>query len=353
MNRDAEVRPTCRGRSLRWDVVASLAFALSAGFPADAMPPSGACCLDNGDCVVAAESDCDASGSTWMGLDSVCSSDLCLGPCFFSTVTGQDCDLIILDQCGFGGSAKGCEAMGGNFGGAGETCTSATGACCLDVGCIEMHRTLCHAAGGRWHAGQGCSPSLCGGACCVLGSACVDSDHYLANPNQLPLSRCQCESVFGGVFQGESTCCNDVGIDCQQSTGACCMQSSIASMECVEGVTEFQCAYDRGQFQGNDTRCSSTICPRGPCPGIEPCCEFHRSPGCSDPECCATVCRIDPACCFVDNLNVPEWGPICARIAAQMCGQGASYCPAPQDFDANLRVDLKDYAVFQRAFGRP
>lgn len=327
-------------------------------------PPTGACCIPDGSCAETVEADCNAPGTTWLGLGTVCTPGGCSGPCFFPSVVGEGCELIISDGCGEGGDEQSCLALGGVFGGWGATCISARGACCLDVGCVDTHRGLCDDVGGQWHGGRGCDfvfgppplyllhPSVppCGGACCVLGSSCIDSDHPLAITVSSPLSKCLCESIFGGGFQGESTCCNDVGIECPQPTGACCLPFSISSHGCIDGMTKFQCAYDRGRFIGDGTACSESVCPRGPCPGIEPCCDVHRSPGCSDPECCSMVCAIDPACCFVSFFDPPEWSQMCVKTAGQVCGNGAPYCPVPQDFNGDFHVDLKDFAAFQNAF---
>lgn len=342
-----------RSRCLRFIVGICVLLPSIASF-AQGPPPTGACCLVDGNCVETIEVDCNAPNANWMGPNTACSVDLCVGACFFPSISGEGCALGIFDGCGCCLDAESCQALEGDFAGLGTTCSSVPmGACCLEAGCFYTHRSLCDDFGGQWHGGQSC-PGPCGGACCVLGSSCIDSDHPLATTS-VPLSKCLCESLFGGVFQGESTCCTDPvpEIACPQPRGACCLPFPGLSSGCTDGMTEFQCAYDRGQFQGNYTLCSNATCPRGPCPGTEPCCEIHRSAGCEDPECCTRVCTIDPACCFVSFFDTPEWGPICVKKASQICGNGGPYCPIPQDFDANLHVDLKDYAVFQRAFSGP
>ena len=49
------------------------------------------------------------------------------------------------------------------------------------------------------------------------------------------------------------------------------------------------------------------------CPGDGDCCESNWTPGCDDPECCNTVCGLDPWCC--DNA----WDPVCAAEAEYLC----------------------------------
>ncbi len=48
-------------------------------------------------------------------------------------------------------------------------------------------------------------------------------------------------------------------------------------------------------------------------PGAGDCCSANWTPGCDDPECCNTVCGLDPWCC--DN----EWDPVCAAEAEYLC----------------------------------
>jgi len=330
-----------------WLLAVGLKVSIAFGGP----PSTGACCLYNGNCVETIQDDCNAPNTTWLGPDTVCAVDSCSGFCFFpfQVSPGEPCSILGgVVHCLGGWSPESCEQNGGTFA-RGTTCSSVSGACCTDVGCLDTLQGLCDNAGGRWRAGQNCSDGPCGGACCVFGSACID------NVFGESLLKCACDSVFWGNFQGDSTSCDQPGIGCPQSTGACCNLLSAASPPgCVDSATEFACAYVNGHFQGNGTTCAESICRANPCPGIEPCCQIHRSPGCSDAQCCARICSIDPRCCFATPIaDSPEWGPICVKLASLYCGDGAPYCPVPQDFNGDLKVDLCDYAVFQRTFGKP
>jgi len=60
------------------------------------------------------------------------------------------------------------------------------------------------------------------------------------------------------------------------------------------------------------------------CPlwAIGDCLAPHSGPGCEDPDCCATVCALNPVCCL------ETWDPSCAKLADEacvgLCGASAS-----------------------------
>jgi len=67
--------------------------------------------------------------------------------------------------------------------------------------------------------------------------------------------------------------------------------------------------------------------PGGVCGNGNDCCASYRTPGCSDVDCCNTVCAVDPFCCTV------AWDGICAGEAASLCGKlcgGGGECGAVQ-----------------------
>jgi hypothetical protein len=93
-------------------------------------------------------------------------------------------------------------------------------------------------------------------------------------------------------------------------TGACCFSDG----SCTDGLTGGECGAAGGTYQGDNTDCSTVTCPAICGPGAGDCFSANGTPGCEDPECCATVCAIDPFCCDV------AWDSICAGEAVSLCG---------------------------------
>jgi hypothetical protein len=67
-------------------------------------------------------------------------------------------------------------------------------------------------------------------------------------------------------------------------------------------------------------------------------CIANHGPGCSDAECCATVCNLDPYCCTIawDSLCVGEAGDFCFRAA---------------DLDRDGDVDAADLSLLLASWG--
>ena len=58
------------------------------------------------------------------------------------------------------------------------------------------------------------------------------------------------------------------------------------------------------------------LCPACGDPASGGCLSAHPEPGCADPDCCESVCVIDPACCSVG------WDASCAGLARKTCTEG-------------------------------
>jgi len=73
----------------------------------------------------------------------------------------------------------------------------------------------------------------------------------------------------------------------------------------------------------------SLSCGASACPGPGNCCEENPDTvGCSDAECCSTVCACDPFCCGGDTGLDGEWDINCATIGYEGNGCGAELlCP--------------------------
>ena len=157
---------------------------------------AGACCLNNGSCQQLTESTCLAQGGNFIGAGTTCSASTCsssLVPC----------------------------------------CFAATG------GCLTLTAANCVAAGGvAGPAGQTCSGYVCFpiGACCLQDGSCVGG-----------VSPGQCTSQ-GGVFQGNGTLCTS-GL-CPEPTGAACFPNGFCLV-----LTQAQAAVSGAVWQGPGTTC--------------------------------------------------------------------------------------------------
>ena len=107
---------------------------------------------------------------------------------------------------------------------------------------------------------------------------------------------------------------------CEIPTGACCFLDGT----CVDGVTEDDCGFQGGTYQGDGSDCASVDCPELCGPGAGDCCQSNGTPGCEDPDCCQIVCAIDPFCCDV------TWDSICAGEAEDLCGK-LCFVPPPDN----------------------
>jgi hypothetical protein len=75
-------------------------------------------------------------------------------------------------------------------------------------------------------------------------------------------------------------------------------------------------------------------------PDAGDCFANNGTPGCGDPECCFTVCALDPYCCET------AWDSICANLAASNCAP-----PCPTDTDGNGATDVNDLLAVLGAWG--
>ncbi len=130
--------------------------------------------------------------------------------------------------------------------------------------------------------GATCEPLGCGSS--TAGDCCS------ANPSGLP-------------FCNDETCCSTVcGAD-----PFCC---SVA----WDGI----CAQEAFAFCPDLCNFNAVCGPDNP----QDCCVANGAPGCSDTDCCNTVCNADPFCCTT------AWDSVCATEAASMC---LTLCGVPCD----------------------
>ncbi|MCA9243059.1 MAG: hypothetical protein KDA32_03825 [Phycisphaerales bacterium] len=227
--------------------------------PVSCTPGIGACCLPDGSCEPSTPTDCGSNGGTYQGDGVLCQSVQC---------EPQD------------------------------------GACCFEMGCINLSAADCNVAGGTpGPAGSTCATFVCNpmGACCLPDGSCIG-----------PVSPQDCETA-SGAFRGNGTSCGDVV--CPQPEGACCFSNG----NCLV-LTEGDCSV-AGTWLGAGTTCGD--CSEDPCPQD------------------------------IDNDGSIGLSDLAALLAAYAtCPQDAGYNP-----DANIAgddcINLADLAGLLAAYGTP
>ena len=280
-------------------------------------------------------------------------------------------------------------------------CSTATGSCfvehqgpgCSDAACCasvcSSDPLCCDQTASRWDANcaaranilcNGCgeitagscfyphgTPSCLDRACCTLvcdadplccvtqwdifcvlnaGTLCVDSGITCGDPRTRPCSiasflpACEDQNCCLTICVYDPTCCQrawdetcaaTAGVTCAQPNGCpgagsplvVHAQPGCSDPECCAAVCSVDpicCSF------GWNERCvtlAKGVCwSYGDCPGAEPCNKSHLSPGCSDATCCSVVCSVDPLCCDV------QWNTTCVNLAKNNCVPLASWdCP--------------------------
>ena len=254
------------------------------------------------------------------------------------------------------------------------SCTDlpATGACCLDVDCIETTEMSCLSLNGTYQGDDTVCTDI--EACCLPDCSCVMSD---------PL----CCDDIGGVPQGPGTacappeawcfpdntcltpdpqCCDDIG-GVPQGPGSACggMEACCDSVTDVCYMADRTCCLANGDTrQGRGTVCTApeaccffascqmldTLCcldkgglPQGAgstCGGMEACCR-PATGAChmAVPACClangdtpqgpGSVCTAREACCFADNTCM-MLDPLCCADQGGIPQGAGSQCRGPE-----------------------
>ena len=250
----------------------------------------GACCIDEGGLFVCtddiARDDCVSTGGEFhpfASCDYLYVIEACGG---LPDEYGACC--LPYGDCMPYGSAASCDAIGGQFAGAGVTCGETeclpwiqVGACCVidpmdgTAMCMEsLGDDECSSLEGVFHADTACIDVECGiggGVCCIElpdgSQTCVDD---------LDVELC----VIGtdGVFHPGETC---ETVECEQ-LGACCVDAG-DTPSCMDQVTAEDCAASGGEFSSKVTceyvydtgECGGTGDPSGAC-----CVATGGIPGC-------------------------------------------------------------------------
>ncbi|MCA9286532.1 MAG: hypothetical protein KDA22_15010, partial [Phycisphaerales bacterium] len=96
--------------------------------------------------------------------------------------------------------------------------------------------------------------------------------------------------------------------------------------ECCETVCAVDAFCCNNSWDGICVGEAAELCGEpGLCPDSDHDCFTEGAPGCTDIECCETVCAVDAFCC--NN----SWDGICVGEAAELCGEPGSNCCSPND----------------------
>ncbi len=242
-------------------------------------PPTGACCLSTGACVVLNAADCADQGVYYVGdgTDCVPPNPWCAQPGACCDLQTGACAFVLEAEClapmvFLGGdclSNNPCPQMG-------ACCEPVTGACTyvLAAACLTPN---------VWHGELTCDPNLCPveplGACCTVTGSCtmtfaaqcvapsIWQVEWTCEPNFCSFEPvgacCFCEGYCamltqadciarGGILIGWTDC--ELAFCAPPPPGACCL-----GQECLI-TNEWCCTLQSGTFMGSDTACNSNPC---------------------------------------------------------------------------------------------
>lgn len=360
-------------------------------------PPTGACCYNaNGgsnnsnssggsSCTVVAEWYCvGVLHGRYQGDHSACTDQTC-------TPTGACC--VVLGHCIPNKTSEQCRHLLGIWRGAGSSCSNARcddrGACCLDPGgCVPLvtEAACVHVLKGTW-AGRNvsCGNANCTpiGACCLPNGGCEittrtqcnELDGVYRGDNSLcitancsrqracclPGGGCEvtteanCVNVIGGIWRFNKFNCNNP--ECPPpAKGRCCVRNfSNGQIDCINNISQSDCANRNGIFGGPGSTCATS-----PCPPVGRCC-FAGSPGAGSTcenfltqaecegsggqwggpgsTCTSTPCLAPTgACCFTNGTQCTVvTSAACAQLAGRFAGADTNCndCPCSPNTPGN------------------
>ncbi|MCA9755832.1 MAG: hypothetical protein KDA27_08535 [Candidatus Eisenbacteria bacterium] len=205
----------------------------------------GACCFEDGSCLVRTIPACDAEGGEFFGVNIYCNPNPCPQPMFGACCYENGTCAPL--------SPEDCTASGGEFQGDETRCypnpcpQPPTGACCFANGnCSVLTEPVCTQNNGNYQGDDTtCSPNPCPqptGACCI-GETCEI------------LTQAECQSA-GGTWLGFNRPCDPN--PCLPSVGACCFPGGSC-----EQLTETECTEQGGFYLDDDRPCDPNPCPTG------------------------------------------------------------------------------------------
>jgi hypothetical protein len=284
-------------------------------------------------------------------LAALAASPVSAGPPAACGSAKHSCFEVVLDQ-------PGCDS---------EDCCATVCAvepACCEIGwdelCVALAAKFCSACGTSTQSclqagsGPGCREAQCCAYVCALpGFAyCCDLNWDANCAAQAAVGCNGCGAPGAGRCNRvhESTGCDDPGCCaqvCEVDAACCelgwdetCVQWAAIFCPGCGSVTTGSCCYGHITPFCDDPTCCEAVCEIDPfccevrwdtsCVGLvnsicdlpncrcgDPtagsCKSVHANPGCSDLECCVTVCQVDPYCCTV------TWDYACTLVVEQLC----------------------------------
>jgi hypothetical protein len=196
---------------------------------------------------------------------------------------------------------------------------------------------------------------LCGGT----GGDCPASDHdcfTTGGPGCTDVECCLlvcaadpfcCDVAWDGLcVNGATQLCGGTGGDCPPSDHDCfttggpgCTDVECCLLVCAADPFCCDVAWDGLCVNGAIQLCDGT---GGDCPASDHDCFTTGGPGCTDVECCLTVCSFDPFCCDV------AWDGLCVEQALEACEN-----TCPWDLNGDGVVDGADLGALLNQWGNP
>ncbi|HMN95392.1 MAG TPA: hypothetical protein PKC43_04175 [Phycisphaerales bacterium] len=201
-----------------------------------------------------------------------------------------------------------------------ETVCSLLPYCCLvgwDAQCVSVADGFCFDCGGSGFQPL-CPDDPTLGPCYAPHDGPLCEDLFCAALVCVELPGC-CETQWDeGCVDAAFTRCicgNPFSFPCEVISGSpgcsdcdCCRTVCLISANCCSVGWDAFCV-----------ALASNLCTKCGDAGAGECCLFDATPACSDAACCEAVCAVDPACCLV------TWDFGCAVQAASLCARCSAF----------------------------
>lgn len=219
-------------------------------------PDVGACCLQDGDCVVGSIEFCNAAGGHFDTTATSCDGVTCSFACCIPETQTDPAACVTVPSEGVCTTEGGAIAEIQDGTCVPDPCGVIVGSCCLlDSECgEELTREDCAALDGRFDSTStncaACTNPL--GSCCQPSGSCVDL-----------VTEMECIDTFQGTYNGDNTICASVGAQCNLRR-ACCTNTGgcllVTREECMRLTDD-----EEGTFLAEVTTCLEDTCPGGAC----------------------------------------------------------------------------------------
>ena len=175
-----------------------------------------------------------------------------------------------------------------------------------------------------------CDDAACCNAVCTIDPLCcsVKWDNSCA---VLAINLCRVPSSSGWECPCEGSCFEARPLDAPKpgcdDVSCCAAICNVDELCCLENWDEV-CAGLANFYCGSDLQCGSF--------STGGCLESSETPFCDDAACCSAVCAIDPSCC------TNRWDSFCVATALQRCRQGCGLETAGSCFSPHLSPGCSD-----------